>query len=192
MNEEFWRTKLTPFDAELCMMVESLTGKPCEPLLGGKHEYFIVVDYSEHDDPDYIAAVMSAVAGRVSDRLIRIQDESEYKRFIANIYFGGGPYPRVESAPNSMPRLAVGELYKHGNDEVLAVQVSFENRERLFIFVGGGDMEIDESGVILHFLNASKCVWEQAKTGDYVVYLSDGLFGVVPKDKFEVEYFRKK
>lgn len=52
-----WQDRLTPFDTELCIMVESLTGKPCEPKCGGKDEYFIVVDYSDHPQPDYIAAV---------------------------------------------------------------------------------------------------------------------------------------
>lgn len=41
---EFWRTKLTPFDTELAIMVESLTGKPCELKPGGDH-YFFEADY---------------------------------------------------------------------------------------------------------------------------------------------------
>ena len=40
MMKNYWQTKLTAFDAELCKMVESLTGKPCEPKNGGSHYFF--------------------------------------------------------------------------------------------------------------------------------------------------------
>ncbi len=40
---EYWQTKLTAFDAELCQMVESLTEKPCEPK-NGSDQYVYEAD----------------------------------------------------------------------------------------------------------------------------------------------------
>ena len=38
MEKQYWQIKLTAFDAELVKMVESLTGKPCEPKNGGNNK----------------------------------------------------------------------------------------------------------------------------------------------------------
>lgn len=86
VRNDFWKAKLTPFDAKLVVMIESLTGKPCEPKNGGNH-YFIVVDYSDHNDPDYIAAIWDAIEGRVGSRLISMKDQPEFERIIARIGF---------------------------------------------------------------------------------------------------------
>lgn len=82
-----WHKKLTPYDAELCRMVESLTGVETEPRLGGKDEYFIVVDYSAHPQPDWINAVLEAIQGRVGERFIEMTDEPEASRCIVHIRF---------------------------------------------------------------------------------------------------------
>lgn len=82
-----WHKKLTPFDAELCRMVESLTGVETEPRLGGKDEYFIVIDYSAHPDPDWIGAVLAAVQGRLGERFISQTDEPEASRCIVHVRF---------------------------------------------------------------------------------------------------------
>lgn len=84
--QDYWKEKLMPFDAELCRMVESLTGRPCEPKNGGNH-YFLVVDYSLHTDPEYILAVMDAIEGRVGKRLISIKDDPEDMQFFVRVKF---------------------------------------------------------------------------------------------------------
>lgn len=87
-----WQEKLTPFDQELFVMVRALMGN-CEVKNGGTH-YYIVVDYGGHD-ADYLSAVMDAIAGRVGERLIKITDEPENKRFIVRIRFAK-EYPHIE------------------------------------------------------------------------------------------------
>ena len=80
--------KLTPFDLELCNMVESLTGKPCEPLQSQyTNQYFIVVDYSDNTEPLFVSAVMDAIAGRVGDRLEEMKDDPESCKVFAYIRF---------------------------------------------------------------------------------------------------------
>ena len=85
-----WQQKLTPFDAELCKMVESLTEKPCEPKNGGSHYYF-EVDYSKHNDPDYILAIWDAIEGRTGKRLISIKDDADRHVLLVRVKFHAGP-----------------------------------------------------------------------------------------------------
>lgn len=82
-----WHSKLTPYDAELCRMVESLTGVETEPRLGGDDEYFIVVDYSAHPQPDWISAVLDAIQGRVGERFIEMNNDPENSFCIVHIRF---------------------------------------------------------------------------------------------------------
>lgn len=89
MKTEFWKSKLTPFDAQLCNMVESLTGMECEPKDGGDH-YVIEPCYRNHKDPDFIAAVWDAIEGRTGDRLIGIQDDPERECLSVKVRFYSG------------------------------------------------------------------------------------------------------
>lgn len=85
-----WQSKLTAFDAELVRMVESLTGKPCEPKNGGTH-YYILADYEKHNNPEYILAVWDAIEGRVGKRLISIKDDADRHALIVRVKFQSGP-----------------------------------------------------------------------------------------------------
>ncbi len=86
MAKEFWHNKLTPFDAQLCNMVESLTGQPCEPKNGGDC-YFIEPDYKDHNDPQFILALWDAIEGRAGNRLLEIHDDPERTRLLVRIRF---------------------------------------------------------------------------------------------------------
>ena len=90
MEKQYWQTKLTAFDAELCKMVESLTEKPCEPKNGGNH-YFFEADYEKHNDPQYILAIWDAVEGRAGDRLKEIHDDPDRHCLWVRILFHDGP-----------------------------------------------------------------------------------------------------
>ena len=90
MAQEYWKTKLTAFDAQLCQMVESLTQRPCEPKNGGDH-YFIEIDYSNNPDPQYILAIWDAVEGRAGNRLKEIHDDPDRHCLLVRIMFHDGP-----------------------------------------------------------------------------------------------------
>lgn len=98
MMEQYWQTKLTAFDAELCKMVESLTGKPCEPKNGGTH-YFFEVNYTNHNDPDYILAIWDAIEGRTGKRLISINDDAERQRLFVRVKFYNDGCPDAAFIP---------------------------------------------------------------------------------------------
>ena len=187
-----WQEKLTPYDAELFIMVESLIGKPCEPKLGGKDEYFIVVDYSNHLQPDYVNAIMDAVAGRVGERLFEMNDEPEYHRFIAHIKFSDKKYPRT----TGMMTLAdcdflAGDLYVDDfGHECHALQVKRDYPARLQAFVGSGEMQISETDCEFAFINADS-VYQYAKEFDYIVYVKPGLFSIMKPEVFENTFVKK-
>ena len=100
--KDYWKHKLTAFDAELCKMVESLTQCACEPKNGGDH-YFIEIDYRKHNDPQYILAIWDAVEGRTGKRLISIKDDPERQCLWARIRFYEEPckdaafVPKIET-----------------------------------------------------------------------------------------------
>ena len=98
MKQDFWKKKLTAFDAELFKMVESLTEKPCEPKNGGNH-YFIEVDYEKHNDPQYILAIWDAIEGRTGERLISIKDDPDAHRLIVRIHFYSEPCKEAAFIP---------------------------------------------------------------------------------------------
>lgn len=83
---EHWQTKLTPFDAQLCDMVESLSGEPCEPKSGGDH-YFIECSYKHDSDPQHIFAMWDAIEGRAGKRLMEIKDDPERMCLLVRIKF---------------------------------------------------------------------------------------------------------
>ena len=81
-----WRERLNAFDAQLCNMVESLTGMECEPKNGGDH-YFIECNYCNHNEPGYVLSLWDAIEGRVGNRLLEIRDEPERTSLIVKIKF---------------------------------------------------------------------------------------------------------
>lgn len=194
-EQEHWKTKLTPFDAKLCLMVESLTGRPCEPKLSGSGGYFIVVDYCNHDEPEYISAVMDAVAGRIGERLVNMNDEPEAKRFFVHIKFSETKYPdliRIEGEHHIF-RYAGGKYVSFNDSDktVWALQVKRTNIDLLMAFVGNGEMEIEKrpnGKAIFHFRNAGGCVYAHAPESAYIVRVKDGLYNVVEKEIFESTY----
>ena len=98
MNE-YWKTKLTPFDIELCKMVENLTKTQCEPKNGGTH-YFIQADYGKKQDPDFVAALWDAISGRVgTTRLISIKDDPDITSLIVRIRFADSVSPESGFIP---------------------------------------------------------------------------------------------
>lgn len=186
---EYWKEKLNPFDMELCMMVESLTGMPCEPKNGGDG-YFIMANYSKHNEPDYINAVWNAIEGRAGKRLLEINDMPDQQCIYVRIAFSDSKYPslftkivRTKCNPES------GQKYCRQLQEIRALQVKRDNVEQLMEFVGNGELETPTDGpAMFHFLNAGESVYNHAPELSYIVYVKEALFEVVPKEQFESDY----
>ena len=92
-HKDYWKQKLTPFDTELAIMVESLTGKPCE-LKNGGDNFFFEADYENHaNEPDYILAIWDAIEGRTGKRLLEIHDDPERHALFIRVKFSDTHYP---------------------------------------------------------------------------------------------------
>ena len=190
-----WKHKLTPWDMELLLMVESLTGKPCEPK-NGEENYFFEADYENHaNEPEYLLALWDAIEGRAGKRLIGIDDDAERHVFIVTMLFSNVRYPsiiRLDRDAKENP--AAGTPYYSINDdanEILAVQVERENDAQLLNFVGNGQLLIEGKPggkMAFQFLNASQSVYADAPEHSYIVYRGPGRFEIVEKEKFEREY----
>lgn len=190
MKNSDWMRKLTPFDTELAIMVESLTERPCQIKNGGNH-YFFECDYEKHaSDPEYLSAIYDAIAGRAGKRLITITDNPDRHAFIVRVKFSDVQYPgliHVDRDADARP--AAGDLYSRQLSMVRALQVTRENAGRLLAFVGNGEMEIPEIGpAVFHFRNAAGSVWAHAPESSYIVYSKAGLFSIVSKEEFEREF----
>lgn len=190
MSKKVWRDRLTPYDVGLCKMVSHLTEKECKPKNGGTH-YFIEVDYSDIPNPDYISGVLAAIRGRIGDRFISMTDDTDSKRVIVRIGYSKSVYPMVVRSENCNPaNEGKGRIYCRKLGEVKAMQVLWEDFDRLVEFVGNGEMEIGEDGSTFIFLNRGS-VYEFAREGDYIIMLGEGQFQVMGRKEFESEYDRK-
>lgn len=186
---EFWRTKLTPFDTELAIMVESLTGKPCELKNGGDH-YFFEADYENHNDPNYILAMWDAIEGRTGERLLEIKDDPDRHTLFVRVKFSEQKYPGIiRASRDCSPQESYGKTYCHKLVEIRAVQVERDNAENVLRFVGNGEWEIPDDGpATFHFLNAAGSVFAHAPEHSYIVHAGPERFEIVDKETFEKEY----
>lgn len=186
---EFWRTKLTPFDTELAIMVESLTGKPCE-LKNGGDNYFFEADYENHNDPNYILAMWDAIEGRTGERLLEIKDDAERHALFVRVKFSEQKYPGIiRASRDCSPQESFGKTYCHKLVEIRAVQVERDNAENVLRFVGNGEWEIPDDGpATFHFLNAAGSVFAHAPEHSYIVHAGPERFEIVDKKTFEKEY----
>lgn len=193
MKIVYWQQKLTPYDWELCTMIESLTGKECKPKNGGE-SFLVEADYELHKDkPEYLLALWDAIEGRVGKRLISLKDDPEHTRFIVQIEFSKEQFPGyISNLTHHKEMPEKGETFCQQLAEIRALQVNPDNAERLFDFVGSGEMKVpDEGPCEFVFVNTAGRVYAKAKEGDYIVYVGPGRFEVVEKETFEKRYEKK-
>lgn len=193
-GKEFLNAKLTPFDAELCRMVESLTGKPCEPQWWNLTQYRIIVDYSIRPEPDFVSAVIDAIAGRAGQRFVDVKDKPEESKCGIIIAFSNEPMPFCygDERNKMQPELSIGDDFCRSLEQIKAIQVARTDLERLQKFVGGGEMRIPRCPGCpgtFHFINGS--VFLDVAEGDYICAGKNGQFFVVDEDTFLKQYERK-
>lgn len=182
---EHWECKLTPFDAEIALMVESLTGKECKAKNGENH-YFFEVDYSDHVDPDYIQAIWQAIEGKVGERLIEISDMPDLQRLIVRVKFSKEKLPKLVQYEKTIPHLEVAD--KFCQNVVWALQVDRKRADKIAAFVGGGEIEIpDEGEATYHFVDPIAGIWKHAKEKDFILHTPRG-FEIIPEKDFKTNW----
>lgn len=182
--------RLTPFDAELCMMVESLTQKPCKPISASTDCYAIVVDYSIRPEPDFIAALLAAIEGRAGERFQSVEDFPDSKFLRIRIKYSEEklPFCYGDETSKGEPDISVADTYCRGEEVLKAVQVRRTDLERLQKFVGGGELRIPrcpDCKATFHFLNGS--VFLDVDEYDYIIAGKVAFF-VIKWREFEAEF----
>lgn len=188
MKQIDWREKLVPFDAETARMVESLTEKECKLKNGGDH-YFYEADYSLHDSPDYVNAIYTSIEGRLGKRLIDITDDAESKKLIIKVRFSDEKLPRYYQFEDSEPQPRAGRIYTKEVYRAIEFIGTIECARLLSWFVGGGEVEIpEEDAARFFFSDKISGVQREVKEGDYIMYVKDKPFKIIPKEEFEKTY----
>lgn len=187
-----WKSRLTPFDYECLMMVDSLTGVETEPKNGGDH-YFFEADYRKYDSPEVLGGIWQAIEGRFGDRILEMWDDPERKAFFVRVKFAEFKTKLFTKEPDC-PKLYLGEraIYREGGEvrEIRAMQVRRNKINELLNFVGNGEYEQNEDRLdSFHWLNFGT-VYGHAEEGDWLVYVGFDRFIKVDKNTFENEYRR--
>ena len=182
--------RLTPFDAELCVMVESLTQKPCKPIRAAVNSYAIVVDYSVRPEPDFVAALIAAIEGRAGERFQSVEDFPDEKQLKIRIKYSEEklPFCYGDETSKGEPDLSVADTYCRGEEVLRAVQVRRTDLERLQKFVGGGELRIPKCPgckATFHFLNGS--VFLDVDEYDYICSGKVAFF-VIKRQEFEASF----
>lgn len=182
--------RLTPFDNEACVMLESLTER--EVVATERDDNFTIhAFYNKHNNPDYISAIIDAARGRFGKRFIEVNDEPERKLLKFTIAYDKHELPMLAGdLETGTPHIENGNAYCHQLEEIRAVQVTRTNIENLRGFVGGGQMSIEkkpDGKAWFSFLNNG--IFVDVPEYSYIVKRENGNhFEIWPADKFKKEW----
>lgn len=182
--------RLTPFDNEACVMLESLTER--EVVATEMDDNFTIhAFYNKHNNPDYVSAIIDAARGRFGERFIEVNDEPEREMLKFTIAYDTHQLPMLAGdLQTGNPNPEFGTIYCHQLEEISAVQVTRRNNERLQQFVGGGQMAIErrpDGKAWFSFLNNGTFI--DVPEYSYIVKRENAShFEIWPEDKFKKEW----
>jgi len=193
------KTKLSPYDWDMCAMIEDITGKavfvqftpesiklswtqtPCETV----------------GERQRLTALEQAIAGRLGNRLLGIG----YGHNKQTVSFDYDPteYPEETRFTLMNPTVIPETRYKRKDKEVDAVLFVRDNIERVNAFTGGGTLtipskandpeEFPDMRATFTFPNQLGLLFE-VKEGDFIIN-DNGKFTAQNKQAFEQEYESK-
>ena len=182
--------RITPFDNEACVMLESLTER--EVVATEMDDNFTIhAFYNKHNNPDYVSAIIDAARGRFGERFIEVNDEPEREMLKFTIAYDTHQLPMLAGdLQTGNPHPDFGTIYCHQLEEIRAVQVTRRNNERLQQFVGGGQMTIErrpDGKAWFSFLKNGTFV--DVPEYSYIVKRENAShFEIWPEDKFKKEW----
>ena len=189
-------SRLTPFDAETFLMIESVIGK--EPEVKEKEKYFELKLYNS-EKPEYvIEAAINAVCGRYGKRLKETRLIKEYI-FLRGATFFVEYEKGEENLPNElrtnlgMPDETAGDIYCRRLLEIRALPVKRDNLEKLLMFTGGGTMQIPRTpgGLAVYSFPTENGVMLDVPEGNFIVLTPDGKFGKMDMQTFMANFEEK-
>lgn len=179
------KSKLTPFDAETFLMIESITGAEPE-VVQNKVSYKIsVCTYNMSDEK--ITAIKKAVSGRLGKRLYNTESG------INKIVFSVDYEENAEKMPNElrtnlgMPDETAGNIYCRRLLEIRALPVKRDNLEKLLMFTGGGTMTIPRTpgGIAIYSFPTENGVMMDVPENWYIIRYPDGRFAKMGIKEFD-------
>lgn len=172
--------KITPYDSELLLMIESLTGyKPFVELQEG----YYTIDVRVGALSDEIRnAVADAIDGRIGKRLKSVEFKTD--RIVYEIEYGEDCGALTESGIMVDGEISDSNVFYIPETALRGLMVLPSNFDRLVRFVGNGSWEDRPDGNnVFHFLNASGTVFCDAPEGSYLIYVKPGLYRVATKEE---------
>lgn len=183
--------RLTPFDHEAIVMLESLTECSVCPSFGDNDNFKLYAFYGKHNTPEYISAIIDAARGRYGERFVEVSDDPDWQRLEFTIAYDKHEYPKLQGDYTiETPHPNWGTEYCHQLEEIRAIQVKRWNVEQLQIFVGGGQMATYEhpgGKAVFSFINNGTFV--DVPEDSYIVKREkSNVFEIWPADMFEKEW----
>lgn len=185
------KSKLTPFDVETFLMIESITGVEPE-VVQSKVSYKIsVCTYNLSDEK--ITAIKNAVSGRLGKRLYNT--ESGINKIVFSVEF----QENAEKLPTEIrtdlgtPDNNAGKVFCRRLLEVRALPVKRDNLEKLLMFTGGGTMQIPRTpgGLAVYSFPTENGIMLDVPEGNYIVLTPDGKFGKMDMQTFMANFEEK-
>ena len=182
---------LSPFDCDLCAMVEDLTGNPVE--VNPQRDYFVLsweqcpCDRTTADGQK-ATAIQQAVNGRLGKRAIAW----EYKdgRQSVTVDYDPTEYPEEIRTRLTAPDFTAGQRYCRTLLEVDAIQVRRDNLDDLLKFTGGGTMTTPRTpdGRAVYSFHDGNGIFIDAPETWYIVREPNGRLTARPEREFNREF----
>lgn len=181
---------LSPFDCDLCAMVEDLTGKPID--VKPQSDYFVLsweqpqcVRNSPDDQRN--KAIKQAVNGRLGKRAI-MWDYKDGRQSVT-VEYDPTEYPEEIRTRLTDPDFTAGQRYCRTLLEVDAIEVRRDNLDDLLRFTGGGTMTIPRTpgGVAVYSFADMNGIFVTATENSYIIRNGKD-FTFMNKQSFEREF----
>ena len=187
------KKKLSPFDHDLCAMIESITGEQIDISL---YEDSMLLSWNQNgyigdneQEARKIEALKQAIKGRLGDRLIEFT-YTNGKQYVSMKY-DPTEYPEETRICLTEPDTTVGMKYQRKSMEIDAIQLRQDNVEDVIKFTGGGTITRMMSGSVKVSFIDKNGLFIDVPEGWYVIRDLKGKFYVKSENEFNREFEQK-
>lgn len=182
---------LSPFDCDMCAMVEDITGNPID--VKPQSDYFVLSWEQcpcDRTNPEgqKAEAIKQAVNGRLGTRAIAW----EYKdgRQSVTVEYDPTEYPEEIRTRLTDPDFTAGQKYCRTLLEVDAIQVRRDNVETLVKFTGGGTMTTPRilDGIAVYSFPDGNGIFIDVPEKWYIIREPNGRLTARPEREFNREF----
>lgn len=187
------KKKLSPFDHDLCAMIESITEEQVNTSL---YEDSMLLSWKQNgicgndeQEARKIEALKQAIKGRLGDRFIEFT-YTNGKQYVSMKY-DPTEYPEETRICLTEPNTTVGMKYQRKSMEIDAIQLRQDNVEDVIKFTGGGTITRMMSGSVKVSFIDRNGIFVDVPEGWYVIRDLNGKFYVKSGNEFNREFEQK-